>query len=70
MSYKFNPFTGQFDYYETGTGTGTNYFVENGNSLELWYQGQLVNVWTLPPAGPVASGSPFGAWLGLWRTYP
>lgn len=46
------------------------YFVKNGLSLELWYLGQLVQVWTTPPAAAPASGTPMGAWLPFYRTYP
>jgi hypothetical protein len=46
----------------------SKYFVENGNTLELWWKGVKVQQWTYTAAPPVA-GSPFGAWLGLWRTY-
>ena len=43
------------------------YFVENGNTLELWWKGLLVHSWTYIPAAPPV-GSPMGLLLTL--TYP
>ena len=42
-------------------------FIRNGNTAELWWMGQKVQSWTYVP--PTLTGQPFGAWLGLWRTY-
>jgi hypothetical protein len=39
MAYKFNVFTGTFDITDT-------YFVENGNTLELWWRGHLLDSWS------------------------
>lgn len=45
--------------------SGTNGFVENGNALELWWNGTLVQSWTITVS---MSGKPIGLLLGL--TYP
>ena len=47
--------------------TKNMYFLENGNTLELYWKSQKVQSWTYVP--PTLTGQPFGAWLGLWRTY-
>jgi hypothetical protein len=58
-----------FPYLEEGeTTTKNGYYKENGNTLELWWKSTLVASYTVIPAAPVV-GSPFGAWLGLWKTY-
>jgi hypothetical protein len=41
----------------------TDRFVENGNTLELWWNGSLVHSWTVVPAGNV--GKPMGLLLSL-----
>lgn len=57
MAMKFNVFTGNLDY-----NGGTVYFVENGNTLELWWNGSLVHSWTVVPA---MVGKPVGLLLSL-----
>lgn len=59
MGLKFNVFTGNLDY------TGNTYFVENGDTLELWWNGSLVQSWTVTP--PATSGTPIGLLLVLTR---
>ena len=46
------------------------YIVENGLNLELWFKSQLLQVWATVPAAPPATGTPMGAWLPFYRTYP
>jgi hypothetical protein len=61
MGLKFNVFTGNFDY--TGSSSGT-YFTENGNTLELHWNGSLVHSWTVTPVAPV------GRRASLWFLLP
>ena len=61
MSLEFNPFTKKLDI--TGIGVKDAYFLENGNTLELWWNGSLVHSWTVVPAGNV--GKPMGLLLSL-----
>ena len=39
-------------------------FVDNGNTLELWWKSTIVQTWTVSPTPP-ASGSPIGLLLAL-----
>jgi hypothetical protein len=67
MGYVINGITGKFD--KVG-GKADAYFVENGNVLELHWNGSLVHSWTVVPVAPDLSGTPmpFGGMLHL--TYP
>lgn len=57
-----NPFTGELDYLNFSPAQGFD-FVENGNDLELWWKGQLIQSWTYVP--PVLTGEPIGLLLAL-----
>jgi hypothetical protein len=61
MAFKFNIFTGNLDYVNA---TPTIYFTENGNTLELWWNGSLVHSWTVTPVAPV------GRRASLWFLLP
>lgn len=55
--------SGSFVPYLPGS-NNTLKFVDNGNVLELWWNGVLVESWTVAPVGPVV-GSPIGLLLAL-----
>ena len=48
----------------TGGEPAVNYFVENGNTLELWWKEVVVQDWTVTPEAPPV-GSPLGLLLVL-----
>ena len=50
-------------------GNADVYYKKNGYTLELWFQDVMVTSYTIDEPDPPAVGTPFGAWLGLWRTY-
>jgi hypothetical protein len=51
------PVGGKFFPYIPGTNT-TAKFVDNGNTLELWWNGTLVQSWTVTPVTPDLTGQP------------
>jgi len=48
----------------TGGGTGVDRFIEDGNTLELWYKSNLVQSWTVDGSG-TQTGTPIGLLLAL-----
>lgn len=66
MSVKLNVFTGKFDFTDLPSGS---YFKKNGNVLELWWNGALVQSWEYTAVAPtIVEGNPYGLLLTL--TYP
>jgi len=59
MPAKINPFTSKLDL------VNKEYFVENGNVLELWWNGTMVQSWTVTPAVVDTTGQPMGLLLTL-----
>jgi len=55
---EYNPITGKLDL------VSETYFVENGDTIELWWNGSIVQSWTkaLPTGG---AGVPIGLLLSL-----
>jgi hypothetical protein len=46
----------------------TSGFAANGNTLELWWNGALVQSWTYTPVAPDLTGQPWGLLLAI--THP
>jgi hypothetical protein len=46
----------------------TSGFAINGNTLELWWNGLLVQSWTYSPVAPDLTGQPWGLLLAI--THP
>ncbi len=63
MSYKFNPFSGNFDYYEPSIQgeNSTTYFTFDGTTVSLYVNGVVRQTWTTAPL----AGSPIGLLLSL-----
>lgn len=79
--HKINPSTGNLDKVRSLTDLDLRYlkldlsnipaspttdgFAVNGNTLELWWNGTLVQSWTVTPVAPVLTGQPMGMLLTL-----
>ena len=75
MAFKYNPITKKLDMIGDSTGSGgpffpyipgsnlTSKFVDNGDTLELWWNGMLVESWTHTIV--VGTGNPIGLLLSL-----
>ncbi len=63
MSYKFNPFSGNFDYYEQSIRgeNSTTYFTFDGSVVSLYVNNVLRQTWTTS----ATTGSPMGLLLSL-----
>jgi len=48
----------------------TDGYAVNGNTLELWWNGTLVESWTVTPVAPDLDGIPMGFGGMLHLTYP